>query len=100
MVAPSWMIKKNPVMFARLERYRQSGHRPETISSGFKDGGYSSPAPITTNQPDFDNVAKSLERLNSIMNKIEKDGIQSYMVYSQYRDFENQRKRFKEAVQK
>lgn len=99
-VAPSWMIKKNPVMFARLERYRQSGHRPETISSGFKDGGYSSPAPITTNQPDFDNVAKSLERLNSIMNKIEKDGIQSYMVYSQYRDFENQRKRFKEAVQK
>jgi len=99
-VAPSWMIRKNPVMFARLERYRQSGHRPETISSGFKDGGYSSPAPITTNQPDFDNVAKSLERLNSIMNKIEKDGIQSYMVYSQYRDFENQRKRFKEAVQK
>ena len=99
-VAPSWMIKKNPVMFARLEQYRQSGHRPETISSGFKDGGYSSPAPITTNQPDFDNVAKSLERLNSIMNKIEKDGIQSYMVYSQYRDFENQRKRFKEAVQK
>ena len=99
-VAPSWMIRKNPVMFARLEQYRQSGHRPETISSGFKDGGYSSPAPITTNQPDFDNVAKSLERLNSIMNKIEKDGIQSYMVYSQYRDFENQRKRFKEAVQK
>lgn len=99
-VAPSWMIKKNPVMFARLEQYRQSGHRPETISSGFKDGGYSSPAPITTNQPDFDNVAKSLERLNSIMNKIEKDGIQSYMVYSQYRDFENQRKRFKEAVRK
>lgn len=99
-VAPSWMIKKNPVMFARLEQYRQSGHRPETISSGFKDGGYTSPAPITTNQPDFDNVAKSLERLNSIMNKIEKDGIQSYMVYSQYRDFENQRKRFKEAVKK
>ena len=99
-VAPSWMIRKNPVMFARLEQYRQSGHRPETISSGFKDGGYSSPAPITTNQPDFDNVAKSLERLNSIMNKIEKDGIQSYMVYSQYRDFENQRKRFKEAVKK
>ena len=99
-VAPSWMIKKNPVMFARLEQYRQSGYRPETISSGFKDGGYSSPAPITTNQPDLDNVAKSLERLNSIMNKIEKDGIQSYMVYSQYRDFENQRKRFKEAVQK
>lgn len=99
-VAPSWMIKKNPVMFARLEQYRQSGHRPVAISGGYRDGGYTSPAPITTNQPDFDNVAKSLERLNSIMNKIEKDGIQSYMVYSQYRDFENQLKRFKEAVQK
>lgn len=99
-VAPSWLIRKEPVMFARLEQYRQSGHRPVAISGGYKDGGYSSPAPITTNQPNFDNVAKSLDRLNSIMNKIERDGIPSFMVYDQYRDFINQRERFKKITSK
>ncbi len=99
-VAPSWLIRKEPVMFARLEQYRQSGHRPVAISGGYKDGGYTSPAPITTNQPNFDNVAKSLDRLNSIMNKIEKDGIPSFMVYDQYRDFINQRERFKKMISK
>lgn len=99
-VAPSWMIKKSPVMFARLEQYRQSGQRPETISYGYLDGGYTTSSPITTNQPNFDNVVKSIDRLNSIMEKIEKDGIQSYMVYSQFRDFQNQRERFKKMTSK
>ena len=99
-VAPSWMIKKNPVMFARLEQYRQSGHRPEVISGGYRDGGYTSPPSITTQQPDFSNVAKSLDRLNSIMEKIDKDGIQSFMVYNQYRDFNDQRNRFKKITSK
>ena len=99
-VAPSWMIKKNPVMFARLEQYRQSGHRPEVISDGYRDGGYTTPPSITAQQPDFSNVAKSIDRLNKIMEKIDKDGIQSFMVYNQYRDFNDQRNRFKKITSK
>lgn len=99
-VAPSWMIRKNPVMFARLEQYRQSGHRPEVISGGYRDGGYTTPPSITAQQPDFSNVSKSLDRLNKIMEKIDKDGIQSFMVYSQYREFIDQRDRFKKITSK
>lgn len=99
-VAPSWMIKKNPVMFARLEQYRQSGHRPETISSGYRDGGYTSQPTITAQQPDFSNVAKSIDSLNKILEKIDRDGIQSFMVYNQYREFIDQRNRFKKITSK
>lgn len=100
-VAPSWMIKKEPVLFANLEKYRTIGRRPETPSStpGFSSGGYTS-SPITTQQPNFDNVAKSIDRLNSIMEKIDKDGIQSFMVYSQFKEFQNQRERFKKMTSK
>ena len=72
-VAPSWMIKKEPVLFANLEKYRTIGRRPETPSStpGFSSGGYTS-SPITTQQPNFDTVAKSIDRLNSIMEKLTK----------------------------
>ncbi|MBQ8221832.1 MAG: hypothetical protein IJZ87_00575 [Bacteroidales bacterium] len=100
-VAPSWMIKKEPVLFANLEKYRTIGRRPETPSStpGFSSGGYTS-SPITTQQPNFDNVAKSIDRLNSIMEKIDKDGIQRFMVYSQFKEFQNQRERFKKMTSK
>ena len=99
-VAPSWMIRKNPVMFARLEQYRQSGHRPEVISGGYRDGGYTTPPSITAQQPDFSNVAKSIDSLNKILEKIDRDGIQSFMVYNQYREFIDQRNRFKKITSK
>lgn len=99
-VAPSWMLKENPVMFARLEQYRQSGRRPDMTTGGFRDGGFTSSPSIAAQQPDFSNVAKSLDRLNKIMEKIDKDGIQSFMVYNQYRDFNDQRNRFKKITSK
>lgn len=100
-VAPSWMIKKNPVLFANLEKYRTVGRRPETPSStpGFNGGGYTSSA-SAAQLPNFDNIAQSIDRLNKTMDKIDKDGIQSYMVYSQFRDFQNQRERFKKMTSK
>lgn len=99
-VAPSWMIKKNPVMFARLEQYRQSGQLPIVISGGYKDGGYTSTSPITATMPNMDKLAQSIDRFNKTMESIEKEGIQSYMVYNQYRDFNEQRNRFKKITSK
>lgn len=41
-VGPAWMVRKNPVMFANLERYRKAGShgRSGSVSSGFADGGF------------------------------------------------------------
>ena len=41
-VGPAWMVRKNPVMFANLERYRKSGShgRSGSMSRGFADGGF------------------------------------------------------------
>ena len=100
-VAPSWMIKKNPVLFANLEKYRTVGRRPETPSStpGFNGGGYTSSA-SAAQLPNFDNITQSIDRLNKTLDKIDKEGIQSYMVYNQFRDFQNQRERFKKMTSK
>lgn len=41
-IAPHWMVSRNPVMFASLERYRRSGSsgRSGSIERGFADGGF------------------------------------------------------------
>ena len=100
-VAPSWMIKKNPVLFANLEKYRTVGRRPETPSStpGFNGGGYTSSA-SAAQLPNSDNIAQLIDSLNKTLDKINKEGIQSYMVYDQFRDFQNQRERFKKMTSK
>lgn len=99
-VAPSWMIKKNPVMFARLEQYRQSGHRPETISSGYRDGGYTSQPTIVTQQPDLSELNRTLDRLGRTLDDIDKNGIQSFMSYNQYKEFIDRHNRFKKITSK
>ena len=99
-VAPSWMIKKNPVMFARLEQYRQSGHRPETISSGYRDGGYTSQPTIVTQQPDLSELNRTLDRLGRTLDDIDKNGIQSFMSYNQYKEFIDRHNRFKKMTSK
>ena len=41
-VIPNWMVRKNPVMVANLERYRKAGSqgRNGSIERGFAEGGY------------------------------------------------------------
>lgn len=99
-VAPSWMLKANPVMFARLEQYRQSGHRPETISSGYRDGGYTSQPTIVTQQPDLSELNRTLDRLGRTLDDIDKNGIQSFMSYNQYKEFIDRHNRFKKITSK
>ena len=45
-VAPHWMLQKDPVTFANLERYRKAGShgRSGSVRRGFADGGYTNPS--------------------------------------------------------
>jgi hypothetical protein len=45
-VIPHWMVQRNPVMVANLERYRKAGShgRSGTVQHGFADGGYTTPS--------------------------------------------------------
>jgi TP901 family phage tail tape measure protein len=44
-VIPHWMVRKNPVMVANLERYRKAGShgRSGSMQRGFAAGGYTTP---------------------------------------------------------
>ena len=46
-VIPHWMVQRNPVMVANLERYRKAGShgRSGTVHHGFADGGYTTQSP-------------------------------------------------------
>ena len=46
-VIPHWMVQRNPVMVANLERYRKAGShgRSGTVRHGFADGGYTAQSP-------------------------------------------------------
>jgi len=45
-VAPAWMVRRNPVQFANLERYRLAGShgRSGSRASGFAEGGFTDAA--------------------------------------------------------
>ncbi len=46
-IAPHWMVKQEPVVFANLERYRLAGThgRSGSVARGFADGGYTGTKP-------------------------------------------------------
>lgn len=96
-VAPAWMVRSNPVLFRNMEEYRRTRIRPALISGeGMKNGGYAaSPQPINGTQHNDQDFVATINKLAKVLDKISTDGVQSYMVYNQYQDFQNQRKRFK-----
>lgn len=100
-IAPAWMVRREPIMFRNLEQYRLTGHRPSNLSSGMKDGGFASPATIQTNGGlDTKTLNDTISKMNSTMERMLDEGVQSYMVYDQFRSFETQRKRFKKITSK
>ena len=97
-VAPHWLIKDNPILFRNLEQYRQTGIPPVYFQElGFAKGGYSSD--MTQQLTAFDTkMSKSLEKLNSLIDKISTQGVQAFMVYDQFKDFTETRDRFKKST--
>ena len=78
-VIPHWMVRKNPVMVANLERYRRSGShgRSGSVSRGFADGGFTSPTSSTSfPSMDVSNVDwQAMREFNSIMRYCAENGL-------------------------
>lgn len=78
-VIPHWMVRKNPVMVANLERYRRSGShgRSGSVSRGFADGGFTSPTSSASfPSMDVSNVDwQAMREFNSIMRYCAENGL-------------------------
>jgi len=99
-VAPAWMLRMEPVLFRNLEEYRKTGIRPHSFSNGngFKEGGYSG-SPTTQQIISSDPAtAAQLARLSDAIDNLVENGVQSYVVYKQFQEFQKQRNRFKKIT--
>lgn len=78
-VIPHWMVRKNPVMVANLERYRRSGShgRSGSVSRGFADGGFTYPtSSASLPSMDVSNVDwQAMREFNSIMRYCAENGL-------------------------
>lgn len=96
-VGPAWMVRKNPVMFANLERYRRSGShgRSGSVSQGFADGGFTPGnggglGGAMGAQPDIEAAVEAAIR------RVMADGaIRAYLVRNDLTELDNQTQRFK-----
>lgn len=101
-IAPAWMVRRNPVLFADIEQYRRTGTMPSRLESR-ESGGYANPlSPTPTQsaagQPTVN--SEDIRRLSTVLDRLDSKGVQAYMVYSQFDDFNKQRNRFKKIVGK
>lgn len=100
-VAPAWMVRKNPVMFANLERYRKAGShgRSGSVSRGFADGGFTgSPGGASTGsaaaQIDIEAVVeRAVEK--AIRRSMADGAIRAYLVRRDLAELDNQTQRLK-----
>ena len=82
-VGPAWMVRKNPVMFANLERYRLAGShgRSGSMSRGFADGGFTpgNGGGTTASMPAQIDIEAAVEA--AIRRVMEDGAIRAYVVY-------------------
>lgn len=107
-VAPAYMVRRNPVLFADLERYRLAGGhgRSGSASSGFAEGGFTGSGSSASDTV-MSKMLSTIERLESniaantaAINRLQDEGVQAFEVYDQRQSFETQRKRFKNATKR
>lgn len=86
-VIPHWMVQRNPVMVANLERYRKAGShgRSGSMQRGFADGGF---APSTPNagimyDEELLAVLKELKQSNNLLQQQLAQGIHADVALSE-----------------
>ena len=88
-VAPHWMVQRNPVLFANLERYRKAGShgRSGSISRGFADGGFTTSSNTNSFAVPGGISEETAKALTSAIYDLCTNGVKAEMVYSDYRRF-------------
>jgi TP901 family phage tail tape measure protein len=107
-VAPAWMVRRNPVMFRDLERYRVAGSRGHigSLDRGFADGGFTgggsagSDAMTQKMLAAIDRLEANTAANTAALLRLMDEGVPAYEVYDQRQSFETQRKRFKNATRR
>lgn len=108
-VAPAPMVRRNPVLFANLEKYRKMGFSSHGRKNGFSEGGFtgSGTTAIGMSEETGQKLLAVIDRLDAntsantdTLNRLMDEGVQAYEVYDQRQSFETQRKRFKNATKR
>jgi TP901 family phage tail tape measure protein len=108
-VAPAPMVRRNPVLFANLEKYRKMGYSSHGRKIGFAEGGFtgSGTAAVGMSEETSQKLLAVIERLDAntsantdTLNRLMDEGVQAFEVYDQRQSFETQRKRFKNATKR
>lgn len=97
-VAPAPMVRRNPVLFADLERYRKAGSlgRSGSIERGFAEGGFTGGTVSTnlaSNTVNFSELESAVEA--AIRRSMADGAIRAFLVRQDLTDMDNQTKRFK-----
>ena len=86
-VIPHWMVQRNPVMVANLERYRKAGShgRSGSMQRGFADGGFTPSTPNAGIMYDEELLAvlKELKQSNNILQQQLAQGIHADVALSE-----------------
>lgn len=103
-VAPAPMVRRHPVLFANLEKYRKMGFPGARQGNGFASGGFTGSGSAASDETTKVMLA-AIQRLESTtaanaaaINRLVDEGVQAYEVYNQRQSFETQRRRFKKAT--
>lgn len=101
-VAPAWMVRRNPVMIANLERYRKAGShgRSGSMERGFADGGFTGKGggPSTGSGTAIP-IADIEAAMEAALRRVMQDGaIRAYLVRKDLTELDAQDARFRKQT--
>ena len=98
-VAPHWMVKGNPVMFANLEQYRKAGSngRSGSVAKGFADGGFTSNGGAEMPAVSQNDILAAIREgaREGVKEGLYGEYIRAYLVRRDLTEMDNQDERFK-----
>lgn len=99
-VAPAWMVRKNPVTFSNLERYRKTGShgRSGSVSRGFADGGFTENVSekMQGGMLSVGDLEAAVE--TAIVKSMQNGAIRAYLVRNDLTELDAQTERFKKQT--
>ena len=96
-VAPAWMVRRNPTVFADLEQYRRTlgRGRMKLAKPGFADGGFTNKGETATNKPTITDIDIERAVHKGIRAALEGEWIRAYLVRRDLTEMDAQDARFK-----